>query len=134
MTGRFYVDSNLLIYYVEGAPDLKSATLHLFANCLRDGSPLLTSEITAGECLIGAMRSDHDLTGAYRELLYASPILSLQPLTLAIVDRAAVIGAERNLKLIDAIHVATAEALQCTVFLTNDRGISAPAGMEVRHI
>ena len=134
MTARFYIDSNLLIYYVEGAADLKSKTVALFADCLGDGGVLFASEIAAGECLIGALRSNGSLASAYRHLLYDSPILSLAPLTLRIVDRAAVIGAELNLKLIDAIHVATAEALSCSVFLTNDRGIRAPAGIEIRHI
>ena len=32
---------------------------------------------------------------------------------------------------VDAINVATAEMLGCTVFLTNDRGIRAPAGIAI---
>ena len=38
------------------------------------------------------------------------------------------------MKLVDAIHVATAEAMGCSVFLTNDRGIRAPAGIELRYL
>jgi predicted nucleic acid-binding protein len=60
--------------------------------------------------------------------------ISLEPVSLALIKRAAVLGAELNIKLIDAIHVATAEALGCEVFLTNDRGILAPAGIELRYL
>ena len=44
-------------------------------------------------------------------------------------ERVLEIGAELRLKLVDAIHVATAEALGCRTFLTNDRGIRAPVGI-----
>ncbi|WP_274534852.1 hypothetical protein [Rhizobium sp. LCM 4573] len=43
-------------------------------------------------------------------------------------------GAELNMKLLDALHVATAEALNCGVFLTNDRGIRVPEGIEIHHL
>jgi len=54
--------------------------------------------------------------------------------TRPLVRRAAELGADFKMKLVDALHVATAEALGCEVLLTNDRGIRAPAGIELRHL
>ena len=55
-------------------------------------------------------------------------------MTRPLVRRAAELGADFKMKLVDALHVATAEALGCEVLLTNDRGIRAPAGIELRHL
>ncbi len=67
-------------------------------------------------------------------LLQNPDFMSLAPVTLAIIERAAQLGAEMNMRLIDALHMATAEALACTVFMTNDRGIRAPAGISLQHL
>ncbi len=39
---------------------------------------------------------------------------------------AALYAGDANVKLADAIHVATAIALNCEIFLTNDRRVIAP--------
>ena len=129
MTASVYVDANILIYYVEGTPQLMEAAESVFDTYLAGGVILVTSEITVGECLRGVSPSDAKLADAYRDLLAGDALLHLVPVTRRIIERAAAIGAEFRLKLVDAIHVATAEMLGCTVFLTNDRGIRAPAGI-----
>ena len=131
MGGRVYVDSNILIYYVEGVPHLKQAAESIFDAYLAEGAVLATSEITIGECLRGVSESDGRLADDYRDLLAGDALLHLVPVTRRIIERAAAIGAEFRLKLVDAIHVATAEMLGCRTFLTNDRGIRAPAGIAI---
>jgi predicted nucleic acid-binding protein len=134
MTDRAYVDSNILIYYVEGLSELKGAAIDLLDESIDEGRSLFTSEITIGECLIGAAKRGPDMTTSYRELLHRTSFISLVPIEQRLLYRATSLGAELNIKLIDAIHVATAEALGCGVFLTNDRGIRAPAGIELRYL
>ncbi len=95
---------------------------------------LFSSEITLGECLRRVPRDAPDVSAVFLAILSNADFISLEPVSLALIKRAAALGAELNIKLIDAIHVATAEALQCDVFLTNDRGISAPAGIELRYL
>lgn len=56
----------------------------------------------------------------------------LAPITQAILIEAAEIRAATDLKLPDAIHVATAMALGCDALLTNDRSLRAAPGMSVR--
>ncbi|MDR6757460.1 putative nucleic acid-binding protein [Mycoplana sp. BE70] len=68
---------------------------------------LIASELTIAECTI----APHD-----------------------VIVQAAEIAAELKLKLPDAIHVATAIVAGCDAFLSNDRGIRAPAGIEIQHL
>ena len=77
---------------------------------------------------------DQETTAAFLTILEDKAFICLVDLTRSIIKRAALLGSELNMKLIDAIHVATAEALQCNVFLTNDRGIRAPAGIGLRYL
>lgn len=70
----------------------------------------------------------------YLDMFSDADFISLAPVTIEIIKRAAFLGADLNMKLLDAIHVATAESLDCSIFLTNDRGIRAPAGIQLRYL
>ncbi|CAN7560637.1 type II toxin-antitoxin system VapC family toxin [Neorhizobium sp. LjRoot104] len=134
MTGKVYVDSNVLIYYVDGSPAFKSLAEDAVMAFIGSEWRLFSSEITFGECLRGVPRDAPDVSAVFVAILSNADFISLEPVSLALIKRAAVLGSELNMKLIDAIHVASAEALQCEVFLTNDRGIRAPAGIELRYL
>ena len=95
---------------------------------------LVTSELTVGECLAGALRQDRRLAQTYLDLFDRTELLEVADVTRPLVRRAAELGAALRMKLLDALHVATAEALRCEVLLTNDRGIRAPAGIALRHL
>ncbi len=133
MAGKAYVDSNIIIYMVEGRTELKEVAVSALDQCLREGRLLVTSELSAAECLVGALRRDHRVAHAYRDLFDHEKFLSVVDVSRSIVRRAAELGAGLNLKLLDALHVATAEALACEIFLTNDRGIRTPNGLTLRH-
>jgi predicted nucleic acid-binding protein len=55
--------------------------------------------------------------------------IQMLPVTRDILEQAARSRAESTMRLPDAIHVATAQAHGCNVFLTNDGRIRAPAGL-----
>ena len=132
MAARAYIDSNIIIYMVEGETELKAGAASAIDRCLREGGLLVTSELTVAECLTGALRRDRQVADTYLDLFDREKLLDVVDVTRSIVRRAAELGAELNLKLLDALHVATAEALGCEVFLTNDRAIRAPGGLELR--
>ncbi|KKX25367.1 type II toxin-antitoxin system VapC family toxin [Rhizobium sp. LC145] len=133
MTDKVYVDSNILIYYVDGTTDLKAAAQRSLKSHVDKGRRLFSSELTLGECLRGAWR-DKDVAATFLTILEDDAFISLTGLNRAIIGRAAEIGAELNMKLVDALHVATAEALNCGVFLANDRGIRVPDRIEIYHL
>ena len=96
---------------------------------------LVSSELTLGECLQGALRrGNHDSADVYRRLLFDREFITLAPVTLPLIERAAELGASLTMKLIDSLHVATAESCGCHLFMTNDRGIRAPAGLALRYL
>jgi predicted nucleic acid-binding protein len=131
---RIYLDANILIYMIDGTAEYMVQATQLVAS-FQDGSDMCSSEITVGECLRGALRlSNSSSASNYLGALENEEFITLEPVTLPIIKRAAQLGAELNMKLLDAIHVATAESLGCSVFLTNDRGIRAPAGIELRYL
>lgn len=133
MGSRAYVDSNVIIYIIEGVAPLKTRAASALERLIREGHVPVTSEPTVGECLAGALRQDRRLAETYLDLFDRTELLEVADVTRPLVRRAAEIGADFKMKLVDALHVATAEALRCEVLLTNDRGIRAPAGIEVRH-
>ena len=65
-------------------------------------------------------------------LLYKFPNLTFCGLTQAIVIAATRLRGSSNLGLIDALHLATAVAAGCQVFITNDAAIDHPdAGLDI---
>lgn len=135
MPQRVYVDSNIFIYLVDGDDDTRRRALSALEELDRQNANLLTSELTIAECTIAPIRDRRpDIVAAFHGLLEDPKIVELAPITRDTLKLAANMAAGLRLKLPDAIHVATAEALSCSVFLTNDRGIRAPAGIEIRHI
>jgi predicted nucleic acid-binding protein len=131
---RVYIDANIFIYIVDGTPDYKLSAKHAIAS-FEGAAHFFSSQMSLGECLRGALRRGNSGSVAdYSNLLETGGIVALEPVTLPLIKRAAALGAELNMKLVDAIHVATAEALGCEVFLTNDRGIRAPDGIELRYL
>jgi predicted nucleic acid-binding protein len=100
---RIYADSNTLIYLVEGSPEFLPFAEKLFRYAGEQGIALVTSEITIAECLHGAHRQGSEaLAEEYREVFRDLDVFRLVPIVREILERAAKIGAEQKLKLIDA--------------------------------
>ncbi|TRL39065.1 type II toxin-antitoxin system VapC family toxin [Rhizobium straminoryzae] len=134
LDSRLYVDTNVLIYIIDGNDYLRQKAKQTL-NSLRPKFSFVTSELTVGECLRGALRrGNNDSAENYRRLLSNRAFITLAPVTLSLIERAAELGASLDMKLIDSLHVATAEACGCRLFITNDRGIRAPAGLALQSL
>lgn len=130
--GKIYVDANIIIYFLEGDEARQDTAAGLFRCAEENGIPLMTSEIAVAECLYGAYKAEKpDLAEDYRELFHEIGLFHLIPVEREITERAAKIGAANGLKLIDAIHVTSALDVGCTVFVTNDRRVTAVDGLKV---
>ncbi len=135
MPQRVYIDSNVFIYLIDGDNDMRRRALTILQEFDQQNASLHTSHLTIAECTIAPIRDQRtEIVAAFHDLLEQSEIVELVAITRETVGQAAITAAHLRLKLPDAIHVATAEALQCDVFLTNDRGIRAPATIEIRHL
>jgi predicted nucleic acid-binding protein len=92
----------------------------------------VTSELTIAECLIKPLSDRNAGTvAAYLTFLDGRPEFPVLPVSRSILLEAARLRAETGIKLPDAIHVATASAADCDVFLTYDRRVRVSAKMKI---
>ena len=124
----FYVDSNILISAFE--QKLGGSTFAAFLLSRQRPFPMLTSEVTFSEVLVGPLRTrDSILLQFYRDLFAASDVLHVVPVTRSILERSAELRSVSAMKLPDAIHVASAEASGCPVVVSTDKRLFLPLGM-----
>lgn len=124
---RIYFDTNIFIYTVEKHRDYSNELSMIFREIEENSQAVVTSELTLAECLIGARKArSRELEQIYDDLLVPSATITPVPVTRDILRAAALYAGEANVKLANAIHMATAIALDCEVFLTNDRRVIAP--------
>jgi predicted nucleic acid-binding protein len=129
---RLYVDSNVLIYMIEGLEPYAGLAARTFEIAGRSGALMATSELTAAECMIRPFREKNwKLIRSYERLFENRGDLALLAADYGVIKMAAELGGAHRLKLVDAIHVATAVAAGCEIFLTNDKESSVPDGIEI---
>ncbi len=125
-----YLDTNPIIYLVEGNPVFRQSMETLFKAIEAAGAHLITSELALTEVLVRPLRH-HDslLVEAYERLF--DTLLDARPVSREVLLLAAQLRAERaSLRMPDVIHVATATLAGADVFVSADAGIRRlPAGM-----
>ena len=132
MKSPIYVDANVLIYFIEGSQIFEKAARALFS-CVAERDLLMrTSEITVAECLYGTHRLRREvLAQQYQQLFFEIGAVDLIAVDLDILEHAALIGADQRLKLVDAIHLASAVVSGCRTFVTNDKRFRPLNGIEI---
>jgi predicted nucleic acid-binding protein len=129
----YYLDTNVLIAAVEGTGRISDSQLKFFADIDTGTIKALTSELSLAECLVKPFADKNaDLIEAFLLFLDGRPNFPLVPVIREVLVEAARLRSEMNLRLPDAIHIATAQMTGSTVFMTNDRGIKVPSGMRVQ--
>lgn len=120
-TTRLYLDSNIVIYYVQGDADRQKQVDALLTEALSRSTELIANEIVVCECLYGAYRLDQPaVEAAYRSLFFESGLITVVPADFRLLDAAARIGAAKGLKLLDASHYCSAIDFGCECLVTND--------------
>lgn len=116
MKQPIYLDTNILIYVVEGPPNLQAKTQEY----RRVPMALVTSRLSLAECLVRPLqRNDQRLVATYRIFLEEGPIRMVS-IHDAILEKATVLRAEYRFTIPDAIHIATAKHLNCGTIVSND--------------
>lgn len=130
---RVAIDSNVLIYLLEGDPGLGPSAAELLDAAESGRMDLSMSALALAEVLAGPARSGD----AARFEVLASELRDL-PVTIRALDQpiaedaAWLRGAGMGLE--GAVHLATALASGASVFVTNDRRISSLPRLEVRYL
>jgi predicted nucleic acid-binding protein len=130
---RIYLDANVFIAafeHVGAHSDHAWWILHAIEQGEITG---LTSEITLAEVLVKPVeRGAADLASAYDKMIASGPNFEVLPVRRDILIRAAEIrGGRSSIRLPDAIHIATAVAMDCRVLVSDDRRMKLPEGMQL---
>jgi predicted nucleic acid-binding protein len=127
---RLYLDTNIFIYLLEGEPRFADPVADIMTEADARDITLVTSEFAICECLVGAhRRGDPDLIAQYEEFFEeAAQALEIIPADSGIMAQAPAIAGTLRLKILDALHVASALIAGCDGFLTNDAGIPSIDG------
>jgi predicted nucleic acid-binding protein len=120
-----YCDSVILIYYLEGAPDLKARAEARLSDLAAAGDQIAISDLTRLECRVKPIRTHDRATLGKYDGLFTRPDVRFAPINTAVFDLATEIRAAHNLKLGDSLHLAAAKKSGwCDRFLTNDDRLS----------
>ena len=114
------LDSNILIYSVEGDPIWEPKVDLRVKGILAAGDTLAASDAARLECLVGPFRSGNAGVVADYQKFFGSPGIQMLPVTPAVWERAAQIRAAHKFQALDSIHLASAIEHGCGLFLTND--------------
>jgi predicted nucleic acid-binding protein len=119
---KVYVDTAVLIYTLEENTNYFDLLKPLWTQFQAREIELISSELILMEVLILPIRNnDKSLVSDYEQLLLNST-MQLIPVDQSILRQAANLRATINLKTPDAIHASTAMAVNCDIFITNDKG------------
>ena len=125
-----YLDTNMFIYAVEGYEPEQLFMRELLSALERQAFAAVRSEFTLAELLVKPLELGlSDVVSAYRDLIQPSDRLAVVPVDRPILIEAARQRATLGMLMPDAIHVATAVASGCEIFLTNDRRLKLPASL-----
>lgn len=129
---RVYMDSNIFIYFLEQSEGYFECVALFIEACEAGKFMGFTGDVAVAETMIQPYRKGNlPLIASIKAFFASENFLSIQSHDAAVFDLAAQLRARRGMKLIDALHYATALKAGCTFFLSNDTGIKSDAPMEV---
>ena len=118
---RVTVDSAPIIYFLEDHSKLAARFAPVFDAAAQGALSIFVSTITVAEVVAGPLKAGNEILAAqYCEALRGSKNWEIIPVTEEIAILAARIRAIRNLRLPDAIQVATAVATGSVALVTHD--------------
>lgn len=115
------LDSNVLIYFIEGSPAYQKPTKKVFES-IESGKNLgICSTLSLLEVLVQPYRNkNEELVNQFYGMLTTYPHLTWVEMNLGIADLGAQLRAKYNLKTPDSILLATAICSEATGFIGND--------------
>lgn len=121
-----YLDSNCLILMIESGISFDRPLQMAASGIWR----LVASELILAEVLVRPIRDrDARLKALYEGFLSESDLIDLMPVTREILRATTAVRATLGNKTPDAVHVATATAAGCDLFISSDRKLRLPPGM-----
>jgi predicted nucleic acid-binding protein len=115
-----FLDSNIVIYVVEGNPAFAPKALLRLATAQSAGDSFMISDLTQMECLVGPLKTNNTAVQSSFHAFFARSDVQVVAITAAVCDRAARIRATHNFKPMDSLQLAAAVEHGAGIFLTAD--------------
>lgn len=132
---RVYIDTNIFVYFLE-QHERYFDTVVPFFQLFDDGLSLAyTGDAVVAETLYKPYRMDDVVrVSEFKSFFGNDEFITVLPHTTKIFELAAELSPKRGMKLIDALHYATAVIAGCTFILTNDAGFTSSGEVEVIYL
>ena len=129
---KVFLDTAPLIYFLDDNEQYADTVEAIFEEILSAGALMASSVITSEEYLVYPYRTNNrEKVQAFHDFISDCHI-RLHPVTEEIAEKAARIRASyQAFKAMDALQLATAAAIGCDIFLTNDRQLCQFAEIRV---
>ena len=121
---RLYLDTNWYIYAFENVPAFREPARRVFQYVANADATIIASTLVRVELLPKLIAEQRQAQlETYEAFLQHSHEVQLVPVETDIIELTIQLRAKYGLKTMDALHVATAQAHQCTAFISNDRKV-----------
>jgi len=129
---RIYFDANFLIYFFDRTEPYASVVSEVIIACDRNTVFGYTGDVAVAELMVFPYRTRDEIEIARGKAFFKREnFLTVLSHDNAVFDTASRLRAETGMKLIDALHCATALNAGCKYFITNDTGIRSTEALEV---
>jgi predicted nucleic acid-binding protein len=129
---RVYVDTNVFIYFLERHDRYFESVVPFFQLFNNGLSIAYTGDAVVAETLYKPYQVNDTLrVSEFKEFFDNDEFITVLPHTKKVFELAAELSPKRGMKLIDALHYATAALAGCKFILTNDQGFTSSESMEV---
>jgi len=126
------IDSSPIIYFVEAHPRYDAPVTEIFSLIAQGTVEGFTSVISLSEVLIHPLRIQNTaLAQQYRDLLLNSDNFTCLPIDDQIAELGAQLRVKYQIRIPDALQIATAVTSQCDALLTNDKALRQVQELQV---
>ncbi len=126
-----YLDSVIVIYYLDANDQFHQHAEQRLAALRAAGDEIVISDMTRLECRVQPLNQGDAIRLAIFDNFFRLPDVKRVQLTTAVYDRATEIRAKYAFKTPDAIHLAAAVEAGCGAFLTHDVRLARFTGIPV---
>jgi predicted nucleic acid-binding protein len=129
---RVYIDANFLIYFLDRREPYFDLVAPIFVACDQGELEGFTGDAAVAEVMVHPYKSKSAADIARGKAFFAREgFLTILRHDANAFDLSAQLRASSNLKMIDALHYATAIQAGCRFLLTNDRALMSGGQLEV---
>jgi predicted nucleic acid-binding protein len=129
---RIYFDANFLIYFFDRTEPYVTVVSQIILACDRNEVFGCTGDAAVAELMVYPYRTRDEIEIARGKAFFMREnFLQVLSHDSAVFDTASRLRAETGMKLIDALHYATALKAGCKFFITNDAGIRSTDTLDV---